>query len=56
LNGTHELLVCADDVNMLGGNKYLNVKTQLDVSKDVSLEVNAEKTKHLFLSLNQNAG
>jgi hypothetical protein len=58
LNGTHQLLVCAD-VNLLGGNmNIINKKTEvlLDASKEVCLEVNAEKTKRMSMSRHQTAG
>jgi hypothetical protein len=45
LNGTHQLLVYVDDVNLLGDNTDTikkNTETLIDVSKDVGLEVNAE--------------
>jgi hypothetical protein len=47
LNGTHQLLVCADDVNLLGDNIYTmkkNTQTLIQTSKDIGLEVNTEKT------------
>jgi hypothetical protein len=46
LNGTHQLLVYADDVNLLGDNTSTikrNTETLIDSSKEVGLEVNAEK-------------
>jgi hypothetical protein len=58
LNGTHQLLVYADDVNLLGDNADTikkNIKTLIHVSK-VGLEVNAENTKYTLLSHHQNAG
>jgi hypothetical protein len=58
LNGTRQLLVYVDDVNLLGDNMDIikkNTETAIDVSK-VSLEVNAEKTKYLLLSRHQNVG
>jgi hypothetical protein len=48
LDGTHQLLVYADDVNLLGDNIDTikrNTHTLIDVSKEFGLEVNIEKTK-----------
>jgi hypothetical protein len=45
LNGTHQLLVYADDVNLLGDRvdtKNKNTQTLIDASKEVGLEVNTE--------------
>jgi hypothetical protein len=53
LNGTHQLLVSADDVNLLGdniGTIKKNTQTLFDSSKEVGLEVNAEKTKYMLMS------
>jgi hypothetical protein len=85
LNGTHQLLVYAGDVNILGGSihtrwfKYdrdnlwlvytqivpvifeppctirKNTQALLPASKEIGLEVNAEKTKHMVMSRDQNA-
>jgi hypothetical protein len=47
LNGIHQLLACADDVNIVAENVdsvKKNTEASLDASKEVGLEVNAEKT------------
>jgi hypothetical protein len=53
LNGTHQLLVYADDVNILGGSIH-TIKENTDAvvlaSKETGLEVNADKTKYMFMS------
>jgi hypothetical protein len=59
LNGTHQLLIYADDENLLGDNTDTikkNTETVIDASKEVGLEVNAEKTKYILLPRHQNAG
>jgi retron-type reverse transcriptase len=50
LNGTHQLLSYADDVNLLGDNVdniKKNAQTFIDACKEVGLEVNTEKTKYI---------
>jgi hypothetical protein len=59
LNGTHQLLAYADDVNLLGDHKDTinkNTETFIYASKEVGLEVNVEKTKYMLVSRDQNAG
>jgi hypothetical protein len=59
LNGTHQLLVSADDVNLLRDNINTikrNTDTLINVCKEVGLEVNAWKTQYMLLSRDQNAG
>jgi hypothetical protein len=59
LNGTHQLLVYADDVNVLCRRIHSIKKNAEDLvmaCKETGLEVNVEKTKHMVMSRNQNAG
>jgi hypothetical protein len=59
LNGTHQLLSYADDVNIVGENIdtiQKDKKDLSDASKDVGLEVNPEKTKYMLVSRCQKAG
>jgi hypothetical protein len=59
LNGTHQLLVYAVYVNILGGSVHA-IKKKTDAlvvaSKEIGPEVNAEKTKYMVMSRDQNAG
>jgi hypothetical protein len=59
LNGTHQLLICIVDLNLLGDNRDTikkNTETLTDVSKELGLEVNTEKTKYMLISCHQDEG
>jgi hypothetical protein len=59
LNGTHQLLVSADVVNILGGSVSTiekNTDALLVANKEIGLEENAVKTKYMVMYRDQNAG
>jgi hypothetical protein len=53
LIGTHQLLVFADDVSILGRSLH-TIKKKVEAlelaSKEIRLEVNADKTKYMVMS------
>jgi hypothetical protein len=56
LNGIHQLLVYADDVNLLGKNINIsngNMVARFDTSKEGGLEVYVQKTYYIFMSHHQ---
>ena len=58
LNGTHQLLVYADNVNTMGGSVHTikkNAEALIVASKEIGLEVNADKTKYIIIARDQNA-
>jgi hypothetical protein len=59
LNDKHHLLFYADDFNILGGNAHTvkkNADALIVASKEIGLEVNADKTMYMVISRDQNAG
>jgi hypothetical protein len=59
LNGTHQLVAYADNMNLLEDNIDAikkSIKTFIEASKEVGLEINVEKTKYMLLSRQQNVG
>jgi hypothetical protein len=59
LNGTHQLLVYSDNVNLLGNSINTikeNMQTLIEANRDIGLEINAEKTKYMIMSHNPNSG
>jgi hypothetical protein len=57
LNGRHQLLVYADDVNILGGSVYTikSAGASLVASKLIGLYVHADKTKCMAMSRDKDA-
>jgi hypothetical protein len=59
LNGTHLLLAYVDDVNILEGSVHTvkeNAEALVAATKEIGLEVNADETKYVVMSRDQNAG
>ena len=61
LNDTLQLMVYADDVIILGGSVRVhtikeNAEALIAASKEIVIEVNADKTKYMVMSRDQNAG
>ena len=58
LNGTHQLLVYANDVNILRGSVHTvkeNAEALIMARKESGLQVNADKTKCMVKPRDQNA-
>jgi hypothetical protein len=58
LNGTHQLLVCVDGVDMLGGSVHAvkeNGEASVVASKEIGCAVNLGKTRYMVMSGDQTA-
>ena len=59
VNGTHQLLAYADDVNILGEIIHTlkeNAEALVAATREIGLEVSTDKTKYIVVSRDQNAG
>jgi len=59
INGTYQLLAYANDVNILGGGIHTlkeNTEALVAATREIGLEVIADKTKYMVMSRDQNAG
>jgi len=59
LNGTHQLLVWVNDVNIVAGSAHTikgNAEALVVPSKETGLEINADKTKYMVMPRDQTAG
>jgi hypothetical protein len=58
LKDVHQLLVNADDVTILDGSIHAIKKNTILLvgSKEIGVEVNADKTEYMVISQDQNAG
>jgi len=59
LNGALQHLFYADDVNILDGSVHTikkNTESLVVAGKEIGLEVEADKTKYMVMSRDQNAG
>jgi hypothetical protein len=59
LNGTHQIVVYADDVNILGRSIHTikkNTDNSVVADKENGLEVNAYTVKYMVMSRSQNSG
>jgi hypothetical protein len=59
LNGIHQLLAHADNINLMGSNIntiYKNKETLIDAGKVVEIGANVGKNMFMSLSPHQNAG
>ena len=54
LNGTHQLLAYADDVNIMGGSIHTvkeNAEALVAATREIGLDVDADKTKYKMVQM-----
>ena len=59
INGTHQVLAYADDDIILGAGTHTlqeNAEPLVAATREIGLEVSADRTKYMFVSRDQNAG
>jgi hypothetical protein len=59
LNGTHQLLAYADDVNILGGSVLTlkkNAEALVAATREIGLKISADKSKYVVMSRDLYAG
>jgi len=59
LNGTHQLPAYAVDVNILGGSIQSlkeNAEALVAATREIGMEISADKSKYMIMSRDQNAG
>jgi len=59
LNSTHQVLAYADDVNILERSIHTlkeNAEALVAATREIGLEISADKTKYMVMSRDQNAG
>ena len=57
LNGTHQFLAYADDVNILGGSIHTlkeNAEALIAATREIGLEVSADEPDYIVMSRDQN--
>ena len=58
LYSTYQILIYADDINVLGGSAHTIKKNAIAfivATKEIGVEVNADKTKYMIMSREQNS-